>query len=155
MGGGYNLYTFVDDFMTSHKNAGGIGIPLITFGSNGHITKPEGGVLENYTRCRNKSGRKCVKSICDPLKVLASPMNKAVYRRGYYTLTEDGEIMPGTYTDVEIKKVRINHYPVKSREEFIAKRERGKADRPGKWPMEYFEVYDANDCEDTEILSYV
>lgn len=155
VGGGYNLYTFVDDFMTSHKNAGGIAIPSITFGSNGHVTKPEGGVLENYTRCQHKSGKKWVKSICDPLKVLASPMHKAVYRKGYYTLTEDGEIMTEMFTEIEIKKIRINHYSVKSREEFIAKRERGWADKPGKWPMTYFEGYDRNECEDTEILSHV
>ena len=41
-----NLYEFIDEFMKSHKHAGGIGANWLLFGSSGHETKPVGGVLE-------------------------------------------------------------------------------------------------------------
>ncbi|MBQ7733401.1 MAG: glycosyltransferase family 2 protein, partial [Synergistaceae bacterium] len=64
------LYSFVDDFMKSHPNAGGLGVNWLIFGSSGHETKPEGGVLKNFTRCAEKNFRANhhIKTICDPMK---------------------------------------------------------------------------------------
>ncbi|MBQ3402374.1 MAG: glycosyltransferase family 92 protein [Synergistaceae bacterium] len=157
-----SLYSFVDDFMTSHKNAGGIGINWLVFGSNGHITKPEGGVLENFTRCatRNFDPNHLIKTICDPMKVffLYDP-HHAVFRKGYQTLDENGEIITGSVTsEVHYEKVRINHYFTKSKEEFISKRNRGIAFEtwfmsPMIRPMSDFDSHDRNEFIDTDILS--
>ena len=44
--------------------------------------------------------------------------------------------------------IRINHYAVKSYEEFLAKRARGRARVATLRDMGYFESYDLNDIED-------
>ena len=156
-GGGYNLYDFMDDFMTAHKNAGGIVINWLIFGSSGHITKPEGGVLENYTKCAAKEHDPWTKGICDPMKIMCAGMHRPLYVRGYYSLNENGEIQLNTYSrEKHFQYIRINHYVTKSKEEFIAKRNRGRAtqiDYSVQWPMSYFESQDRNEFTDTEILS--
>lgn len=142
--------------MTSHKNAGGIAVNILTFGSNGHITKPKGGVLENYTRCATSSwgGNYSIKTICDPLKTYFASTHHCLYYRGFFSLNEDGGIVRGTIAkEIHFSKIRINHYFTKSKEEYYAKRNRGKADRLDIRPMSDFDSYDRNECSDTEILS--
>ena len=151
------IYEFVDDFMTQHKNAGGIGVNWLVFGSNGHETKPEGGVLKNFTRCAEKDfgSNHLIKTICDPMKVLNSTTHYVIYYRGFYTLNENGEIIDGpTSKTVNFEKIRINHYFTKSKQEFIQKRARGMADNNGIRPIENFYAHDKNEVLDTEILSH-
>lgn len=153
-----NLYLFVDEFMTSHPEAGGLAVNWCIFGSNGHITKPEGGVLENYTRRSydNFGNNRHIKTICDPLKVFNLHIHNAAYRRGFCCLDERGEVVRGPLSqEVHFEHIRINHYFGKSREEFIAKRNRGMADNLGIRAMSNFDVHDRNDIEDTEILSHI
>ena len=154
---GFNLYDFIDDFMKSHKNAGGIGINWCIFGSNGHITKPEGGVLENYTMHSedNFEANLHIKTICNPQKVFFyGHCHFPTYRRGFRNLDENGNIVIGPFTSkVSFSKIRINHYFGKSREEFIAKMNRGLADTLRFYDMSNFERYDHNVIHDTEILS--
>ena len=154
----HDLYAFVDGFMKAHPNAGGIGINWCVFGSNGHITKPEGGVLENYTmRSKdNHSDNRHIKTICDPLKIFAfRTMHFLIFRRGFKLLDENGEILNDSLSkEVHSSKIRINHYCVKSFEEFKAKRMRGLADRvKGITSMQYFDHHDQNVIHDTEIIS--
>lgn len=84
--------------MTSHKNAGGIRIFWLIFGSNGHITKPDGGVLESYTRCATREYPSSTKAICDPLKILGCNAHSPYYVRGYESLNENGETFPPNIT---------------------------------------------------------
>ncbi|MBQ7665183.1 MAG: hypothetical protein IJS42_00545 [Synergistaceae bacterium] len=144
--------------MKSHPNAGGLGVNWLIFGSSGYKTKPEGGVLENYTMCAEKNFRPNyhIKTICDPLKVLClvNP-HFAIYRRGFHTLTENGEIVEGYLTrTVSFEKIRINHYFSKSKEEFMEKRERGTG-LATKRPIDDFYGHDQNVICDTEILSRI
>ena len=154
---GFNLYDFVDDFMKSHENAGGLAVHWCIFGSNGHITKPEGGVLENYTMRSEKDFEHniYIKTICDPLKVRYYPdPHFPIYFAGFYNLNENGEILRGSVSKrIICSKIRINHYFSKSKEEYIAKKNRGKADRDDLRPMDEFYVHDQNVIHDTEILS--
>lgn len=153
---GFNLYDFIDDFMKSHKNAGGIGINWCIFGSNGHITKPEGGVLENYTMCSEKNfgPNIFVKTICDPMRVFCfTDPHFPNYRRKLRNLDENGGITRSVSSKVSFDKIRINHYFTKSLEEYKAKRIRGKADRDDLRTMDEFYVHDQNLIHDTEILS--
>ena len=49
--------------------------------------------------------------------------------------------------------IRINHYAVKSYEEFLAKRSRGRARVTSLRDMGYFERYDLNDIEETDAMT--
>ena len=152
------LYKFVDDFMNKHKNAGGIGANWLVFGSSGHETKPAGGVLENYTRCAEKDfgAHHLIKTICDPLKVFACSVHFCVYYGGFYTLSENGEIVNRAESQtINFDKIRINHYFMKSKQEFVQKIMRGMADNKVIRNIQDFYCMDRNEALDTEILSHI
>lgn len=145
--------------MNAHPNAGGIAIHWLIFGSNGHVSKPEGGVLENYTMCAEKDyiNNHLTKTITDPMKILGASGHLGVYRIGFYNIDENGNILDKGIWQNEVcfEQIRINHYYAKSIEEFKAKIEKGKADRLGTRSMGDFAFHDKNDIRDTEILSYI
>ena len=155
--GGHNLYEFIDGFMKTFPNAGGILINWLNFGSSHHEKRPEGGVLENFTMCAAKDFpvNQLTKFIGDPAKLLAMVVHNAVCRKNYYSLDEDGKIFAGRLgtKDVKFEKIRINHYFTKSREEFITKKDRGRADMLSIRDLKEFDDRDQNVCTDTEILS--
>lgn len=157
--GGVSLYEFVDKFMNSHPNAGGLAVNWCIFGSGGHITKPEGGVLENFTMRSEKdfSINHIIKTICDPMKVFSwINAHFPLYYRGFSNLDENGNaVTRASSASVNFETIRINHYFVKSREEFIAKRNRGMADCLGLRSMSEFDWHDKNEYTDTEILSHI
>ena len=158
-GEGHNLYDFVDGFMKAHPNAGALFVNWLIFGSSGHITKPEGGVLENFTKCAADDFDSYGKYICDPMKVLKFMNHNCICRRGFYTLDETGEVITEVFSEIKhFDHIRLNHYVTKSREEYIEKMNRGMADRVNpkeKRTMEYFDSHDRNEFTDTEILSYI
>ena len=146
--------------MKAYPNAGGIGVQWCIFGSNGHISKPEGGVLENYTMRSedNFPNNRNIKTICDPLKIFAiTSVHRPAFRRGFHLLDENGGIINGSESEeIHFSKIRINHYFCKSLEEYKAKRLRGMADHlKGIRSMQDFYHHDQNIIHDTEILSLV
>ena len=159
-GGGIgSLRRFLDEFMTSHPKAGGIGINWCMFGSNGHITKPEGGVIKNYTMRAEDDfpAHHAIKTICDPMKVLSFVnVHFPDYCRGFCNMSESEEIIsgPGSRT-ISFSKIRINHYYTKSKEEYIEKKNKGRADNMQERDMQAFYDCDRNIIHDTEILSRV
>ena len=159
MGEGGTLYDFMEQFMSYHKNAGGIGINWCMFGSSGHHKKPKGGVLENFTMRAEKDfgTNRLIKTICDPMKVLSIPsVHFPIYRRGFHNLDEEGNIIAHGYSltkEVRFDKIRINHYYTKSKEEYmINKIKRGYADSTVR-NIDDFYFCDRNEVIDTEILS--
>ena len=155
--GNRNLYRFVDEFMNSHPNAGGLGVNWLTFGSSGHEKKPEGGILRNFLMCseKNFASNFHIKTICDPLRVFAwANPHFPVYRRGFHNLDVNGEIIDGAFTkEVHHETIRVNHYCTRSKEEFIEKVRRGRADiNINTRSMKDFYDSDKNDVKDTAIL---
>ena len=148
--------------MNEHPNAGGIGVNWLVFGSNGHESKPEGGVLENFTRCAEKdfSSNHYIKTICDPMKVLSVfDAHTLLYYKNFRNLDENGnpigQIVNLSLTkSVNFDKIRINHYFTKSKQEFMQKRARGRAYNGGIRPIENFYDHDRNEVLDIEILSH-
>ena len=158
-GGISNLYEFVDEFMSVHPQAGGLAVNWCIFGSNGHITKPEGGVLENYTMRAedNYTSNHTFKTICDPMKVwTVVSSHSPMCRKGFRIFSEDGSAALGTSTyDVHFDRIRINHYFTKSREEFIFKKDiRGDVNNLFRDWNDFYRN-DQNIIHDTEILSRV
>ena len=159
--GGGSLYEFIDGFMTSHPNAGGLAVNWCMFGSNGHISRPKGGILENYTRSAKNDmtlrDNHVIKTVFDPAKAVSFISDHfPIYRKGFHNLDEQGNITYGTHTqEVHFDRIRINHYFTKSREEFTAKRSKGRADGAAMLGIDEFESHDHNEAEDTEILSCI
>ena len=79
-----------------------------------------------------------------------------LYYGNFYNLSENGEIITGPFSKtVSFDKIRINHYLYKSKEEFIQKIARGRADVDIKRKIEDFHGHECNINTDTEILSHI
>jgi len=113
----------------------GVAVNEVFFGSNGHETRPPNGVLRSYTK-RRELPDKHIKSICQPAHTLCPAGNPhSFFYTGGQPVNEKKEPclspfnVPGS-TDL----FRINHYWVKSKEEYEVKLTRGRADVPSRDP---------------------
>ena len=134
-----------------------LAVNWIYFGCNGHLARPAGGVLENYTR-RAESPNRHVKSIVNPRKVIK-------YGNSHYWLYSGGALpvntrlqkVYGSFSEPPVDDLlRINHYYSKSREDFMAKAAmKSWVDKEGaRFPSRVGEAWeriasDHNDVEDT------
>jgi hypothetical protein len=133
---------------------------MLQFGSSGHVEQPEGLVIENYTRCEEGVSRG-TKSIGNTRmlarKLLVDP-HGFPYRALRYAqgkLTGAPKILPQAATD---RLLRINHYWLKSREDFLRKGELNRRGyMGGKETRERFEQLDAaaNRAENRDILRFL
>lgn len=144
----------------------GIAVSEVFFGSNGHLTRPAGGVLRNYTK-RRKDVDKHIKSICQPVATLCSAANphSFLYTQGT-PVDENKKPCGGPYNEPGSADIlRVNHYWVKSKKEYETKLTRGRADVPSRDPRFRYttglgrkldDVWKQdNEVEDTLILDYV
>lgn len=135
--------------------------PWRVFGSSGHSSRPEGLVIENYTRraLDEFPENRHLKSIVRPSRCFA-PLDphRFVPRKGLPVDELGRVIREAKAPDDRLGgRLRINHYFTKSREEWDLKRNRGRADLTGgvKRPDADFERNDRNEVEDTAIHRYL
>lgn len=126
-----------------------------TFGSSGHRTRPEGLVVENYL-CRapdDHMHNQHVKSVVDPRRTLRSRgvnPHCFMYSEGF-AVDEQGRPLDRTpfgMTDgVSFARLRINHYYIKSEEQWEAKRMTPMANsgRSREVPAERAQVFSVRD----------
>lgn len=117
-GGGYNLQRLEKEF----ESEAGVVLSWIVYGANGHLERPEGGVVENYTThlspgfILDYQSQWCVKSLVN-VKNCEGPHHIHVFKGcvntdGYpFSIKENP---PLTYS-----KAWINHYYSKSWEDYL------------------------------------
>ena len=153
------VFHVIDEILANELHAGGVGVTWRVFGSSGHKTKPKGMVIENYLY-RGKDDiwqNYHIKTIADPrmIKEVISP-HFPIYKLGAWNINENGIRLPGWYPLGQCySKIKLNHYFCKSREEALAKWNRGLADRNVKYDWTKFEQHDLNDVYDDDMLIYV
>ncbi|MGN0346907.1 MAG: glycosyltransferase family 2 protein [Lachnospiraceae bacterium] len=113
--------------------AGGIGVNWRSYGSSGYVEPAEGSVIETHTlRARDMEEDNIhIKTICNPRVVRCFPStpHDCEYEKGYYTISENGSCIPGPFFfDSQCRRLRINHYYMKSEKEYFEKVRRG-------WPI--------------------
>jgi hypothetical protein len=120
------------DVLAGYEQYSGVGVNWAVFGTSGHRTRPEGLVLENFTRRTDRNINKTIKSIVDPSDVRAFCVPHFFMLRSGPTVDENGRPitrLPFSATDeVSFERLRVNHYATKSEEEFRSKLSRGHAD---------------------------
>ena len=138
------------------KAIGAVTVSWAVYGSSGHETRTEGLVIERFTRRGRQQAirNRLCKSIVRPHaieKVLGA--HRALLKEGFIEVTSDG--VP-TDPSVPLMKrppvwvgIRLNHYVIKSREEFITnKQPRGMADRDVRRGDGFFKAHDLNYVSD-------
>lgn len=143
----------IPDFLQRFEEFPVVEINWLVYGSNGLKDKSDQPVMERF-RCHSKGDHtlnRHVKSIVDPRRVYgmigcheaARIKGKAVDSHGERIRKNFRERMP--QQDV----IKINHYAVKSRQEFEEKQRRGRASGSQREvPDAYFTQYDLNDLDD-------
>ena len=102
-------------------------------------------------------GNAHVKTIADPraINFLYLP-HSANFFEGYYAVNEIGKVVTGPFNNpVTADKIVINHYYLKSREEYAKKVQRGRADmKENTHDIKKFDENDHNEEFDDGILKY-
>lgn len=136
-------------------------ISWVDYGSNGHETKPDGLVIENYTKhARDNWG---VKSIINPrlITFLGNPHYNYVAGP---TIDENGKRIGKLNQEknpTTINKIRCNHYITKSHAEYMARCNLGDAGSGakvktfGRDPETNFRRFNKNDIYDPIMKKYV
>ena len=173
------IFIDVDEFLRSH--AGAPGIPRLArslfaddsvsavalnwavYGSSGHLTAAPDLVLERFRRRGRRSHpiHRHVKTMVRADRCAApgnNPHAFALTGGRYVTplgsdVEWDTSVEPqGLSKEVTWNRLRVDHFVVKSREEFERKRARGSAVRPHTEELRatasYFDLHDRNEVED-------
>ena len=154
-------------WMRSRRGSGfdAVEINWLTYGSGGHDKHTDGFIIERF---RDHSlpeweVNRWVKTIANPRKIWASlwgygSVHKPVMPFGR-VIDAAGNRTSGITTDFRKRApihdtIRINHYAVRSREEYMEKIRRGRADRFADVPrkMDWFEKHDRNEVKNDPIM---
>lgn len=153
------------DALSQYAEYPGVVIPWTVFGSAGLVEDDGGLVIERFTRC-GRAPDSLVKSVIRVSHGFEITSEGGVHtflprdRQGRYPVSEAG-------LEVPVKKnifgltshvFRCNHYPVKSREEFCRKVEKGREYLGGRFDTpvdEYLARFDKNEIEDVQIQRFV
>jgi hypothetical protein len=139
---------------------GAIAVNWAVYGSSGHLRPGSGLVIERFTRraARFRPPNHHFKSIIRTAAVGEPGPNPHVFELGpsFRTVHCDGREIGGhpagrrgLSRDVVWNPLRINHYVVKSREEFMTRKlHRGRATTAEPRPAAFFDAHDLNDTLD-------
>lgn len=116
--------TDIKEFLDDYTEYGGLAVHWRMFGSNGHIHRPKGNIIENYTESVGLDLR--FKSIVRPKLVskLLTPHNFA-YKNNFYCVNEDKFIVDYALSYPVANKIVLNHYYYKSQQDYEDKVNRG------------------------------
>lgn len=144
------------DVLDKYAQYGGLTLQWMMFGSSGHLKRPPGGALGNYHSCAPNYH---VKTIVNTRHVSSVPLGNPHnfhYEEGFFAVNTDRQPVlsafnpdpPGAVSDSMYEVMYINHYVVKSREDFEKKMERKSFESPGKTSNFFDETNDetVNEC---------
>lgn len=143
----------IPEFLKRFEDAPAVEINWLVYGSGGAKEKLPGGMMERF-RHHSLPGHmlnRHVKSIVNPRRVFAVVGCHEVACIDGKARDSHGNEITKNFRDREPEQdvIRINHYAVRSWEEFVEKQSRGRASgKKRSVPTSYFEEYDLNDIED-------
>lgn len=128
-----NLLDVIDGIYALDFRAGCICVNWREYGSSGFEVRPEGLLTEThlYRGADNFMKNAHVKAVCNPRKVeqFVNPHFPAMKEKSMI-ITEEGTMCNLSYRfERSCKKLRINHYYIKSKDEFYKKARRGWPDQ--------------------------
>lgn len=150
----FNISSVIDSIINGDPSVAGIAINWATYGSSGIVLNPTGSIIQNFEHRFKKDSninrhykslvnlRYCVSSGSTP--------HEFIIKDGYKYINSVGEILShplsGLSENVEWGNIRLNHYMIKSRAEFVSKKmNKGRASSNSILDMKYFQSADVND----------
>ena len=125
----FNKYSNHWEYL-SGLEPGAIGLNWKVFGNNYHVEKPEGLIIENYTKYGETDFCNHIKSIINP-RVVSQFVNPhfALFKHGYCIISQQGSFIAGPFfANPNDNPLYISHYYYKSKEEFENRMRRKKCD---------------------------
>lgn len=146
-------YKTIPEYLKELEEFPVVEINWLCYGSSGDKTRRAGGVMERFKRhsLPDHPLNKHVKSIFDPRRVYGMIGCHEVARINGKAVDSNGNRVRISWRDREPlhERIKINHYAVRSYEEFIEKKGRGRASGPVRQlEDEYFRQFDLNDISD-------
>ena len=142
----------IPDFLHRMEKFSAVEINSLVYGSSGARKREPGGVMERFRRHSLPEHRlnTHVKSIVDPRRVCAMIGCHEAARLSGCAADSHGQPVKKHFGDRKPQQdvIRINHYAIKSYEEFLDKRARGRARTNAIRGLDYFKSYDLNDIEE-------
>ena len=143
----------IPEFLHRMEQYSSVEINWLVYGSGGAKKREPGGVMERfrYHSLLEHKVNTHVKSIVDPKRVCTMTGCHEAARISGLSADSHGNPLKKGFRDriPQQDVIRINHYAVKSYEEFLEKQLRGRASGTQKTVKpEYFTQYDLNDIED-------
>ncbi|MDR0330936.1 MAG: glycosyltransferase family 92 protein [Chitinispirillales bacterium] len=139
-------------FLKRFENFSAVEINWLIYGSGGAKKKEPGGVMERFRHhsLPNHISNRHVKTIVDPRCVFSFIGCHEAARISGRFADSHGSPIKKHFRDREPQQdiIRINHYAVKSYEEFSAKRARGRARTVKPRGQDYFDRFDLNDIRE-------
>ncbi|MDE5610890.1 MAG: glycosyltransferase family 92 protein [Odoribacter sp.] len=141
------------EFLSRFADSPAVEINWLVYGSGGARKKEPGGVMERFRRhsLPDHVLNRHVKSIVNPRRVYSMIGCHEVARISGYATDSHGNPIKENFRHREPQQdiIRINHYAVRSYEEFLEKQNRGRASGKQRTvKSEYFDRYDLNDIEE-------
>lgn len=150
----------IEDILKGCPEAKGVCINWRMYGSSGHKTKPLGGLLKNFCR-RAVDGygqNAFVKTIFNPRQAYDLHAHNAIFYENSYSITDRGKrvLWSRNGHNYTLDRICINHYYLKSWEEWKERRGRAMVNNGEKRPDSSFLNTDksANEVYDDTILHY-
>jgi len=115
----------IPSILSKYEHLGGLALSWMSFGSSGHIQRPNGSVISNYHRC---GPNKHIKSIVNTEHTIGPSANTHAfkYHRNFTAQTTGGEVVPSAWAEKPVYDIiYINHYCTKSKQDFQRKKKRG------------------------------
>lgn len=153
----HKIFPVIDNILRK-DSIGGLAVNWLIFGSSGYEKRPNGLITNNYIyrSANNFDKNHYIKTICNPRRIFYFSLSHCPhYLPGYHAVNERMEVTNGAISEqVSVKKIRINHYYSKSKQEFLLKRNRGSGDVLGKRRLAEFDEHDRNDVLDKSLMVY-
>lgn len=143
----------IPTFLRKYENYSVVEINWLVYGSGGEVKRREGGVMERFHTHSKPEHilNRHIKSIVNPRRVYCMIGCHEAARINGDAVDSHGHIVKKSFRDrtAQADVIRINHYAVRSKEEFYEKKLRGRASgKARKVEDEYFERFDLNDIHD-------
>jgi len=144
----------IPDFLHRMEDYAVVEINWLCYGSGGAKKKTDGDVMQRF-RKHSLPEHKLnthVKSIADPRQVCTMIGAHEAARISGKSVDSHGQVLKAGFRDRVPQQdvIRINHYAIKSYEEFLQKRARGRARINSVRDFSYFDQYDLNDIDETK-----